>query len=70
MDDQHQLDRERKLPGFEHDQDQSVGGGVMSEGGTAADVGTDDPGQGGMPDGTDEDLDEGTPGLADDGRDD
>ena len=66
MDDQHELDRERELPEFETDEDRTVGGGLMSEGGTATDRGTGDLGDGGMPDGTDEDDDEPTHGLADD----
>ena len=66
MDDQHELERERKLPGFEHNEDRSVGGGLMSEGGTATDRGTGDLGDGGMPYGTDEDGDESTRDLDDD----
>ena len=66
MDDQHELDRERELPGFEHDEDRSVAGGVMSEGGTATDRDTGDVTDVGLPEGTDEDDGEPMQRLADD----
>jgi hypothetical protein len=58
MDDQHELDRERELPGFEQDEERTIGGGLMSEGGTATDGGTGDRGEELLPEGTDEDDDE------------
>jgi hypothetical protein len=58
MDDQHELDRERELPGFEPDEERTIGGGLMSEGGTATDRGTGDLGGEPLPEGTDEDDDE------------
>jgi hypothetical protein len=65
MDDREERDRERRLPEFERDDERTVGGGLMSQGGTATDRGT------GQLDGTaqgetDEDEDETTEGLADD----
>ena len=65
MDDQHELERERQLPGLEPDEDRTVGGGLMSEGGTATDRGTGDLDDAGVADGTDED-DDPPSGLADD----
>jgi hypothetical protein len=65
MDDMAERDRERQLPEFERDDERTVGGGLMSQGGTSTDRGTgelDGTAQGG----TDEDEDETTEGLADD----
>jgi hypothetical protein len=65
MDDMEQQDRQQGLPEFERDDERTVGGGLMSEGGTATDRGTgelDGTAQGG----TDEDEDETTEGFADD----
>jgi hypothetical protein len=64
MDDQRELERERELPAFEHDDDRTVGGGLMSQGGTATDRGTDSLGRDPLDD--DNDEDETTGGLAND----
>jgi hypothetical protein len=63
--DERERDRERKLPEFERDDERTVGGGLMSQGGTATDRGTgelDGTAQGE----TDDDEDETTEGLTDD----
>jgi hypothetical protein len=65
MDDMEERDRERQLPEFERDDERTVGGGLMSQGGTSMDRGTgelDGTAQGE----TDDDEDETTDGLADD----
>jgi hypothetical protein len=67
MDDEHELERERQLPGFEQDDERTVGGGLMSEGGTATDRGTGDLGGDGLADDDREaDDDEPVGGLAND----
>jgi hypothetical protein len=65
MNDREERDRERRLPEFERDDERTVGGGLMSQGGTVSDRGTgelDGTAQGE----TDDDEDETTEGLADD----
>ena len=60
-------ERERKLPEFERDDERTVGGGLMSQGGTAIDRGTgelDGTAQGGETD--DDEEEETTEGQADD----
>jgi hypothetical protein len=42
MDDRRETDRERQLPEFEKDDERTVGGGLMSSGGTVTDRGTGD----------------------------
>ena len=62
--DERERDRERQLPEFERDDERTVGGGLMSQGGTVTDRGTGEL-DGTTQDETDDD-DETTEGLADD----
>jgi hypothetical protein len=64
MNDGEQRDRERRLPEFERDDERTVGGGLMSQGGTVTDRGTGE--LDGMAQGQTDDEDETTEGLADD----
>jgi hypothetical protein len=64
MDDMEQRDRERELPAFERDDERTVGGGLMSQGGTSTDRGTGE--LDGTAQGETDDEDETTEGLADD----